>query len=195
MRTISSKADETNQSTKCKLSSISIHLDLRTAIAIAMPGSILLAMVKIWPCIGCCWWIDQSMLLWRKCKLACIWQLQTCLTLENLKPSKAPGSDGGGCTKKQEYHNSPPALQNVICTADVWWAGVLQLTWGRSISWKWKWKKDNKVEIAESESGSRTTKLNTESYSWREGGARSWRDGWCAETRTDSKSSSATVVY
>ena len=155
MRTISSKADETNQSTKCKLSSISIHLDLRTAIAIAMPGSILLAVVKILPCIRCCWWIDQSMLLWRKCKLACIWQLQTCLTLENLKPSQAPGSDGGGC------HKSPPALQNVICTADVWWAGVLNHPWGRWTFWKWKWKKDNKVEIAKSESGRRTTRLNS----------------------------------
>ena len=59
-----------NQSIYCLfLSSVSIHLDLRTAIAIAMSGSILLAVVKILPCIRCCWWIDQSMLLRRKCIL------------------------------------------------------------------------------------------------------------------------------
>ena len=146
-----------------------------------MPGSNLLAVVYILPCIRCCWWIDQSMLLWRKCILN-----QT--SLELVQASNAYD------VCKHVWHLGTPnhhrhleVRANVVklqgtkqanCTADVWWAEVPHLPWGWSISWKWKWKKDNKVEIAESESGSRTTKLNTESYSWREGGARSCRDGW-----------------
>ena len=117
-----------------------------------MPGSNLLAVVYILPCIRCCWWIDQSMLLRRKCILN-----QTSLELVQA----ANAND----VCKHVWHLGTPnhhrhlevrangvklqATKQANCTADVWWAEVPHLPWGWSISWKWKWKLDNEVEYRE----------------------------------------------